>query len=103
MHHASLSASLTGDLVLYTSRYCGFCYRVLFTVKQLELSPENIQLVDVTRAPERRQDIVRATGRRTVPVLCIRPETGASPESAGETWLFESRNIVRYLNRRFDD
>ena len=109
-------------LVLYTSRYCGFCYRVLATVKQLDITAEQIEVIDVSKAPARRRDIIRATGRRTVPVLRIPSETNASTPAApaalvsqvsgrpnrdhgpdAERWLFESRDIVRYLHGRFAD
>lgn len=90
--------------MLYTSRYCGFCYRVLATIKRLGLTAEQIEVVDVTRNPHRRQDIVRATGRRTVPVLRIAAasERYRAPANDGAYWLFESRDITRYLHSHFD-
>ena len=87
-----------GALVLYTSRYCGYSYRVMATVKLLALSESDLAIVDVGKRPERRLDIVRGTGRRTVPVLRIeQPERG--PEEF--YWLFDSGAIVRYLRTRF--
>lgn len=117
MLHSAPVASHSPRLVLYTSRYCGFCYRVLAAVKRLDITAEQIDVIDVSKAPERRGDIIRATGRRTVPVLRI-PAAPVVPVAPGgqvsgranpdhgptaERWLFESHDIVRYLHGRFAD
>ena len=102
-----MTGSETGELTLYTSRYCGYCYRVLFVIKQLALTDEHLEVIDVSKHPERRQDIVRGTGRRTVPVLRIKKGAPAQTSFADgaarrpEQWLFESHDISRYLRTRF--
>ena len=104
----SMTASVTGHLTLYTSRYCGYCYRLLFLVRQLALTDEHVRVIDVSTYPERRLDIIRGTGRRTVPVLRIQtaeergsPMPATGEEHGSEEWLFESRDIARYLRTRF--
>ncbi len=81
-----------GTLALYTSPWCWYCRRVIQVIDRLAL---DIELRDVSRKPEHRQELAAATGRRTVPVLRITHLDGA------EEWMFESREIVRYLESRF--
>lgn len=92
-------------MVLYFSRFCGYCFRVLRALDKLGIPETEVELRDVTLAPHARRDIIQATGRRTVPVLRIprpRPSSDApSDADGGDEWLFESREIVRYLNERY--
>lgn len=90
-------------MVLYVSRFCGACYRVLATVEQLGLRHAEIEVRDVTRYPKLRQEIVYATGRRTVPVLRISPGSQPDEPAGADEWMFESRDIVRYLRTIFHD
>lgn len=85
------SAEPRAHYAIYISRFCGACYRVLNAVDELGL---DIEIRDVTANPGRRDEIRRATGRRTVPVLHIVHEDGR------QEWMFESREIVKFLNRR---
>jgi glutaredoxin len=75
-------------LSLYTMGACGFCSDVECTIDKLGMP---VELHDISGAPERRNELVSACGRATVPVLRI--------ESAeGEVrWMRESRDIIRYL------
>lgn len=82
------------SLAVYISRFCGYCYRVLSAVQRLDAE---VEVRDVTLHPELRQDIIAATGRRTVPVLKIEHGDGR------EEWMFESREIVRYLEQHFGE
>ena len=50
----------------------------------------DVELRDIRMDPRHRADLVAARGRTTVPVLRI--ET-----AAGDEWMPESRDIVRYL------
>jgi glutathione S-transferase len=88
-------------MVLYFSRFCGYCFRVLRTLDKLGVSESEVMLRDVTLAPHARQDIIQATGRRTVPVLRIPRPRQSRPDGDDHQWLFESREIVRYLSERY--
>jgi glutathione S-transferase len=80
------------SFAVYISRFCGYCARVLQAIAALGAP---VEVRDVTSQPELRRDIIEATGRRTVPVLRIVHADGR------EQWMFESRDIVRYLHERF--
>ena len=60
-------------------------------IAELELE---IPLRDILQDPQNLNDLVDATGRRTVP--CLRIEEGNE-----ERWLHESRDIIAYLTERF--
>jgi glutaredoxin len=79
---------------IYVSRFCGACYRVLNAVEELGI---DVEIRDVTANPSRRDEIRKATGRRTVPVLRITHQDGR------DEWMFESRKIVTYLNQCFGE
>jgi glutaredoxin len=87
------SAEPRAHYAIYISRFCGACYRVLNAVDELGI---DIEIRDVTANPGLRDEIRRATGRRTVPVLRI-------IEDGQQEWMFESREIVKFLNRRFGE
>lgn len=80
------------SLAVYISRFCGYCLRVTRAIDELGAP---VEVRNVTSNPELRSDIAAATGRRTVPVLRIAYADGR------EEWMFESRDIVRYLHERF--
>ena len=80
-------------LSLYYYPSCPFCQRVLRAIARLRLEGA-IELRDVLVDPSRRAELIAARGRATVPVLrCSSP--------AGDRWMPESRDIVRYLETRF--
>lgn len=76
-------------LKLYTTAGCGYCLDVQSEVQGLGLP---IEIVDVRQDPTRRDELVQACGRATVPVLRVE-----STEDGAITWLPESRDIIRYL------
>jgi glutaredoxin len=88
------SSRPTGHHAIYVSRFCGACHRVLNAVDDLGI---DIEIRDVTLNSGRRDEIRRATGRRTVPVLRI-----THPDGRDE-WMFQSREIVKYLTRCFGE
>lgn len=75
-------------LTLYIRDYCMYCSRVLHVAQLLGLELE-IRNIWQDRSYER--ELVEATGRRMVPVLAIAKGGG------GQTWMPESRDIIRYL------
>lgn len=79
------------DLTLYHFPACPYCRRVRTAMQDLELTMADR---DIHRDADAQADVVRHTGRGTVPALRI--------ESAdSEEWMTESMVIVRYLYDRF--
>ncbi len=80
------------QLSLYMFHSCPYCQRVLGAIDDLGLG---IELRDVRADPERRRELVEATGRGTVP--CLRIE-----EPGGQVrWMHESLDIVAFLREQF--
>lgn len=82
---------LTRDLALYHFESCPFCRRVRRTIKRLNI---NIPLRDIRRSPEFREELINGGGKKTVP--CLRIDEGGT-----HRWLYESDDIIDYLNDRF--
>lgn len=80
------------DLTLYMYDGCPFCARV--TREAMRLGVE-LPEVDIDEDATALSDLVRARGRRTVPVLRITQSDGTF------RWMPESADIVRYLQSRF--
>lgn len=78
------------ELSLYSSASCPFCVRVLRHLELLNIDLE----VRSTHLPEHRQALIAGGGRATVP--CLRIE-----EPQGSRWLYESLDIIDYLQQRF--
>ena len=81
----------TRSLALYQFRTCPFCIKVRRTIKRLSL---NIETRDAQRNPEHREQLLREGGAVKVPCLRISDEQG-------DTWLYESGEIIQYLQRRY--
>lgn len=77
---------------LYHEESCPHCLRVRRALEQLGIA---LELRDVRRQPRFRRELLRATGRATVPCLRIDGSGGAV------LWMHESREIVEYLEERF--
>lgn len=77
-------------LTLYHSPSCCYCDRVQRAVAELGI---DVEMVNVGQRPEGRAELVKATGRATVPVLRI-------DEGEQVRWMPESRDIVDYLYQR---
>jgi glutaredoxin len=84
----------TDTLALYHFDGCPFCSRVRRVIDRLDLDvePRNVH-ADRTHM----DDLVKARGRATVPVLRI---TTASGE---DRWMPESADIVRYLQATYGE
>ena len=80
-------------LALYTSAWCSYCRRVVAAIRELNIEVEQR---DVYEDREYRRELFAATGRGTVPVLRI------SHQDGHEQWMPESRDIIRYLRKRFN-
>lgn len=79
-------------LALYQFPSCPYCAMVLRTIDELGI---DVELRDVLREPKWRDELISVRGRGTVPVLqCVSVEGQVR-------WLPESRDIIKYLRKRF--
>lgn len=81
-----------GSLALYQFKTCPFCIKVRQELRRLSL---NIELRDARNDPDHRQALLQGGGEVKVPCLKITDEQGASQ------WMYESSDIIRYLEQRF--
>ncbi len=77
---------------LYQLPTCPFCVKVRRAMRRLNLL---IELRDVRADGRHRQDLINGGGKMKVPCLRIDHEDGHSE------WMYESDEIVAYLQRRF--
>lgn len=90
-HQAELDAQ-TASLSLYEYALCPFCVKVRRAIRRLGL---NIERRDAKNNTLFRRELEQQGGKQQVP--CLRIE-----EADGQiSWLYESRDIVTYLNDRF--
>lgn len=80
----------TANLTLYQLPACPFCVKVRRAIKREGL---NIKLCNINEDEKFRQELTTEGGKHKVPCLKI--------VSAGEPtkWLYESKDIVLYLQR----
>lgn len=82
----------TSKLVLYHYDTCWFCGRVRSAIERLNLEIERRNIHADRTAHE---TLVREGGSGTVPCLRIEDANG------GVEWMYESADIIAYLERRF--
>ncbi|MCL8305999.1 MULTISPECIES: glutaredoxin family protein [Pseudomonas] len=91
---AATQAQVTKDaqnLALYQFHACPFCVKTRRTLHRLNVP---VALRDAKNDPTHRQALLEGGGRVKVPCLRI--------EEAGEvTWMYESKDIIAYLDKRF--
>ena len=87
---ADVDAQTTG-LVLYQFRACPFCVKVRHAMRRMGL---NIELRDARGDPDSAAELRHEGGRYQVP--CLRIE-----ENGEIKWLYESSDIVAWLEQRF--
>ena len=80
------------QLALYHFPTCPYSLRVRRVMRRLRL---NIELRDAARNPAYQQELRREGGRLQTPCLKIRQQHKTT------TWLYESADIIRYLEQRF--
>jgi len=80
------------QLILYHFVGCPFCSIVRAPIDRLGI---DVELRDIFSNPRDRDDLIKARGRATVPVLRITSPGGE------DKWMPESRDIVEYLEARF--
>lgn len=86
--------SETQYLTLYQYKACPFCVKVRRTMKRLSLP---IELKDPKRSIDATQQLIAGAGKLKVPCLKIMNEDGKAQ------WMFESKDIIQYLEQRFAD
>ncbi len=88
---ASIDRQTTG-LKLYQYEACPFCVRVRRAMKRQSLT---IETRDVKRSDSARDELL--AGGCNLKVPCLRIDEG----ERGYQWMYESRDIISYLETRF--
>ena len=83
---------VTATMSMYQFKTCPFCVKVRRELKRHAL---HIELRDAKNDAELKAELVREGGRHKVP--CLRIE---KPDHSVE-WLYESNDIIAYLNSQF--
>lgn len=81
----------TKDLTLYQYKACPFCVKVRRSMKRSNLK---IETKDAKRCETSQQELIAGGGKLKVPCLKI-------VEDGQERWMYESSDIIDYLNQRF--
>lgn len=79
-------------LSLYHFESCPFCIRVRMAMNRLGL---NIALKDIRHSPEFRDELLEGGGKTSVPCL-RRPD-----KDGGWIWMYESADIIAFLEEQF--
>lgn len=82
----------TKQLALYQFRTCPFCIKVRREMNRLGLK---IELRDAQQAGQHRDALISGGGSAQVPCLRI------SDDNGGERWMYESAEIIGYLQQQF--
>jgi len=82
----------TAKLTLYQFQSCPFCVKVRMNMKRQGLT---IKTKDAKRSDEARGELLVGGGKLKVPCLKIENEAGET------TWMYESSDIIAYLEGRF--
>lgn len=79
------------DFTLYQYKACPFCVKVR---REMKRSALNIETKDAKRCESSKEELVTGGGQLKVPCLKIN-------EAGEEKWMYESKEIISYLNNRF--
>jgi glutathione S-transferase len=82
----------TAKISLYHFGTCPYCVRVRRAIAKLQL---NIELRNVRKERHFAEELSERGGKATVPCLRLENEDGSYE------WMYESRDIIAYLERRF--
>lgn len=80
------------NLSVYQFYACPFCIKTRRVIRQLNLP---IAYKDAQKQGQHRDDLEKLGGHIKVPCLRIQ-------ENGQDQWMYESNNIIAYLNQRFD-
>ncbi|MBT3436971.1 MAG: glutaredoxin [Oceanospirillaceae bacterium] len=83
----------TASMSLYQFHACPFCVKVRRHLRRHTL---HIQLRDAKTEGKFKAELMREGGRHKVPCLKLVKEDGSVE------WLYQSNDIIAYLNERFD-
>ena len=84
----------TSNLALYQFHACPFCIITRRVMRKLGL---NIELRDAQNDPQWKQELIEQGGKGQVPCLRISNEDGKVE------WLYESKDIMHYLEQQYGD
>ena len=79
-------------LALYHSPTCLYCMMVRRAIGRIGVE---IKLLNTDKDSDALEELIEGGGRRTVPCLRIDNESGQ------RTWMYESADIVAFLEQRF--
>ncbi len=82
----------TQNFELYQFKACPFCVKVRLVLKKQSL---NVNILDAKNNQTHRETLKQKGGRIKVPCLRIKSDCGSKDE-----WLYESDNIIRYLEQK---
>jgi glutaredoxin len=82
----------TSSMAMYQYTACPFCVKTRRAIRRLGL---NIELRDAKNNPQYRRELEQEGGKQQVPCLRIENEDGSI------TWMYESSDIIEYLQKRF--
>jgi len=82
----------SSNLLLYQFKMCPFCVKARRAIKRLSL---NIETRDALREESSREELLAGGGQIKVPCLKITDDAGKT------TWMYESSDIIEYLQGRF--
>jgi len=82
----------TAKLSLYQYAACPFCVKVRWAMQRNSL---NIETKDAKRNTQFADELVAGGGQLKVPCLRIKEQDGST------TWMYESSDIMTYLEQRF--
>lgn len=85
----SALAEKTAHLSLYQLPACPFCVKVRRAMKRQGIV---LALKNINQQPELKEELIKEGGKRTVPCLKI------SKSNEPVQWLYESNEIIAYLN-----
>jgi glutaredoxin len=83
----------TKKLALYQYAACPFCVKVRRAMKRNAL---NIETRDAKRSEQFKEELLQGGGQLKVPCLRIEDDNG------DVRWMFESGDIISYLEQRFN-
>lgn len=82
----------TSGLKLYQFNQCPFCVRTRRSIRRLGL---NIETRDARNDAQWKNELIDQGGRYQVPSLRI------DNDDKNVEWIYESKNIIQYLDQRF--
>jgi len=82
----------TSNFKLYQFKQCPFCVKTRRTIRRLGL---NIETRDARNDPQWNSELVNQGGKYKVPCLRVAKDDGSVE------WIYESDNIIGFLDQRF--